>query len=209
MKRWPLARCAWRRPLRSPLLRTQGPEPPAWLQEGPRKPGTGMVPTVTPTSSAKKLPRPQQCPVKVAGARSYPPPPVPNPHTQPTTRNQAIISNSLLSSSYAQQLLNFGGNFQKILSVSLSEIACPDAPYKKNPESGKNSKYLERKVLRNNQSCQFHSTVSSPKISGLKMLKVPDAIIRYSYYCHAPVFTEIHVNFHLYVKGISLHTYTL
>lgn len=49
-------------------------------------------------------------------------------HTQPET---AIISNSLLSSSYAQQLLNFGGNFQKILSVSLSEIACPDAPYKK------------------------------------------------------------------------------
>lgn len=44
------------------------------------------------------------------------------------TRNWAIISNSLLSSSYAQQLLNFGGNFQKILSVSLSEIACPDAP---------------------------------------------------------------------------------
>lgn len=48
-----------------------------------------------------------------------------------TTRNWAIISNSLLSSSYAQQLLNFGGNFQKILSVSLSEIACPDAPLKK------------------------------------------------------------------------------
>lgn len=47
-------------------------------------------------------------------------------HAQPETR--VIISNSLLSSSYAQQLLNFGGNFQKILSVSLSEIACPDAP---------------------------------------------------------------------------------
>lgn len=30
------------------------------------------------------------------------------------------ISNSLLSGSYAQQLLNFGGNFQKILSLSLS-----------------------------------------------------------------------------------------
>lgn len=62
--------------------------------------------------------------------------PPPLCHTQYThnihmTRNQVIISNSLLSSSYAQQLLNFGGNFQKILSVSLSEIACPDAPLKK------------------------------------------------------------------------------
>lgn len=45
-----------------------------------------------------------------------------------TTRNWVIISNSLLSTSYAQQLLNFVSNFQKILSVSTSEIACPDAP---------------------------------------------------------------------------------
>ena len=61
----------------------------------------------------------------------FPPPQPRTSHTRltpvPTTRNWAIISNSLLSSSYAQQLLNFGGNFQKILSVSLSEIACPDA----------------------------------------------------------------------------------
>lgn len=75
--------------------------------------------------------------LKTRGGMVLPPhcsPPLSSPplgfttHDTHPTRNGVIISNSLLSSSYAQQLLNFGGNFQKILSVSLGEIACPDAP---------------------------------------------------------------------------------
>lgn len=49
--------------------------------------GQGWSPLSLPRALPRSCQGPSKCPVKVVGARSYPPPPVPNPHTQPTTRN--------------------------------------------------------------------------------------------------------------------------
>lgn len=72
----------------------------------------------------------------------------------------------------------------------------------KNPKFGKNYSPSKRKTLRKNWTCQYSLTVSPPKISGLKTLKVPDAIICYLCCHYVLVFAGININFHLYINGI-------
>lgn len=74
---------------------------------------------------------------------------------------------------------------------------------KKNLNLEKAQNLSKRKALRNNQSCQLVQLSVLQRFQGLKMLKVPDAIICYSCYHYVLVFAEININFHLYINGVS------
>lgn len=75
---------------------------------------------------------------------------------------------------------------------------------KKNLNLEKAQNHSKRKALRNNWSCQLVQLSVLQRFQGLKMLKVPDAIICYSCYHYVLVFAEININFHLYINGVSL-----
>lgn len=88
------------------------------------------------------------------------------------------------------------------LSQQNSLSRCPLK--KKNLNLEKAQNLSKRKALRNNQSCQLVQLSVLQRFQGLKMLKVPDAIICYSCYHYVLVFAEININFHLYINGVSL-----
>lgn len=93
------------------------------------------------------------------------------------------------------------------LSQQNSLSRCPLK--KKNLNLEKAQNLSKRKALRNNWSCQLVQLSVLQRFQGLKMLKVPDAIICYSCYHYVLVFSEININFHLYINGVSLLAFFL